>query len=178
MTDPQAASSPAATIGHLAQERRAWPDGAVLQDLAALPPLADEAALNGPTGDWSDVYRFVALAEVCAERRLRAAVPLLLDRAAFGDPGETMRGLRHHLEQIAGPDWDFLADACLHALRSPRPGTRLWAAEQLAVLQIDRTVEALQAALEDPEDEVRAALQSALDALRPPASHIRRQRRR
>ena len=76
------------------------------------------------------------------------------------------------------PSRPTLADACLHALSSPRPGTRLWAAEQLAVLQVDRTAEALEAALQDPEDEVRAAIQSALDALRPLDTHIGRQQRR
>lgn len=77
-------------------------DAEVLDKLVAVPPLADEA---GPC--WNDkeywhqvAYPYAALWSVAAERKLRAAVPLILDRACLGDPGEVMRNLCHALEAI------------------------------------------------------------------------------
>jgi hypothetical protein len=81
-------------IRDLVAERASWSDADVLAELGQLPALADE-------GDpvWNDevywidfAYRYVALSEVAAERRLRPAVGLLLERACNGDPGEMMRG--------------------------------------------------------------------------------------
>jgi hypothetical protein len=49
-----------------------------------------------------------------------------------------MRGLRHSLEAIFNPDWNALADICIDAAKSPRLGTKLWAIDQLIVLEDPR----------------------------------------
>src|ERR1700704_5319285 len=64
----------------------------VVAELAALPPLPDE---DDPAWEqdatWQMAYRFVALAQVSATRRLKPAIRLLLERACYGDPGEMFR---------------------------------------------------------------------------------------
>lgn len=118
-------------IQRLAAERAPRSDGEILDELRAYPPLPDEsdAAWHEPDA-WSRAHLFVALADVCALRRLRDAVPLLLDKMCLGDPGEMMRGIRHPLEGIAQPDWAWLADRCADALASPRAGTSRAAARR------------------------------------------------
>ena len=154
--------SPVETIERLINEHLDWSDKAIIEALRKLPPLSDEAVYMNRDGDWNEIYLFLALADIYAVRKLRPAIMLLFERASFGDPGETMRGVRHSLEAIANPDWDFLADVCLEALDSKRPGTRFWAIEQLGVLHLQRTLEAVRRKLDDPESEVRAAAQSAI----------------
>ncbi len=137
------------------EEFRLAPDAAVLAALAAMPELADASADVWQQDEyWEQVAaRYLALAEVASVRRLREAIPLLLDRACFGDPGEIMRGLRHNLEAIVKPEWGILTDLCLKAARSPRPGTRLWAVDELAVLADPRSESVLlQAALSEVHD--------------------------
>lgn len=124
----------------LLEEFRQLTDAQLLARLEALPPLADE---NDPIWTAPDYWHraaevYLALAEACAERRLRFSISLLLDRACYGDPGEIMRRLRHCLEAIVTPDWSCLADICLERARSPRMGTRLWAIDQLVVLDDPR----------------------------------------
>lgn len=58
---------------------------------------------------------FYLLGALAALRSLRAAIPLLLERACYGDPGEMMRGIRHTLEAIVKPQWDILTDECIQA---------------------------------------------------------------
>ena len=128
-----------------------------MDELRQLPGLLDETAYMQGDADWEDIYLFLALADLCAERRLRPAVGLLLERASAGDPGETMRGLRHNLEAIADDDEEFLADACLAALASERVGARRWAVEELGRLQLKRTLDAVRRCLKDANAEVRQA---------------------
>src|SRR5438094_10673513 len=71
---------PCQIIDDLAAARAKLSDAQVLAELAAVPPLADEA---DPC--WEDdgywhwvVYPYLALWNVAAERQLRAAVPLIL----------------------------------------------------------------------------------------------------
>jgi len=115
-------------------------DAHLITRLQALPPLADEDDPPWVENDYlhntAEVY--VALSEACAERRLRPSISLLLDRACYGDLGEIMRRLRHSLEAIVVPDWTYLADICLGRAHSPRKGTRLWAIDQLTVLDDPR----------------------------------------
>lgn len=117
-------------------------DREILDELEALPGLADESdtCWDDPSY-WQRVASpYLALATIARERRLVAAVRLLLDRASDGDPFETMRGLRHVLEAIMDPDWQALADICRSAASSGRPGTVRWANEQLHVLARGATV--------------------------------------
>lgn len=133
---------------------RVLDDASILNTLRASAPLVDEAdPLWEDPRYWSDVaYLYVALGDIAAMRRLRPAIPLLLERACFGDPGEIMRGLRHQLEAIVNPDWDALTEAVLPLAVSSRLGTRLWAIDQLAVLDDPRARPIFEGASSDHKD--------------------------
>lgn len=117
-----------------------YSDDDIIAKLESVAPLLDE---DDPVWDCEEYWRdtveiYLALSDVSAKRRLRPSIRLLLERACFGDPGETMRGLRNRLEAIVSPDWTYLADICIELAASPRKGTRLWAIEQLAILEDPR----------------------------------------
>ena len=114
---------------------------------------------------WQTAERFTALADIAAERQLRVAIPLLLGRSCYGDPGEMMRGLRHALEAIVAPDYDALTPYCVEAAASPEPGARLWAVDELGVLRDRRGLAALLSALNDSEGEIRRAACLSLSML-------------
>jgi hypothetical protein len=138
----------------------------VLGELAALPPLPDEDdSVWEQDATWQEAYRFGALADVAAVRRLTPAVRLLLDRACYGDPGEMLRGLRHALEAIVNPRWSELADICLEAARSSRPGTRLWAIDQLSVLDDERARPVFEESVRSDPHEISWRAQIGLDRL-------------
>jgi hypothetical protein len=154
-------------IRDLAGERAKCSDEEVLAEIESIPPLADEndAAWDEPTY-WSDIaYRYVALSDVAAERKLRAAVWLLLERACNGDPGEMMRGMRHSFEAIFAPDWRALADVCIELCASQRVGTRMWATHQLMILDDPRAKPVFERALNDDNAEVRGAAAAGLERL-------------
>lgn len=148
---------PAARIAQFVEERASKSDDDVLADLTNFAPLDDEL---------ERALLFVALADVCASRRLRAAAPLLLDRASMSDAGELMRGLRHSLEAIFAPDWAALADVCIEATKSSRAGTRYWAVHALAVLRDPRSEAALSARLDDDVADIRDEATFALNLTR------------
>ena len=154
-------------IEAMATERRGRSDQALLDELADLPPLVDE---DDPS--WNDAaywkraaYPYLALVELATQRRLRAAIRPLLDRACFGDPGEIMRGLRHALEAIVSPDWSELADICIEAARSGRPGTVLWSVDQLLVLEDERARPLLQTLLTSEHEEISSHAKLAIRRL-------------
>jgi hypothetical protein len=154
-------------IDAMARERSERSDQAIIDELVALPPLADEADPNwNDDAYWTRVaYPYLALVEVAAQRRLRTAIRPLLDRACFGDPGEIMRGLRHALEAIVKPDWSALADICIAAIASERPGTVLWAVDQLRVLEDERARPVLLELVRSKHDEIASTAQSAIERL-------------
>lgn len=154
-------------IADLAAARESHSDSEVLAELAALPPLADE---DDPCWEQDDYWRrvaypYLALANIAAARRLRSAIPLLLDRACYGDPGEIMRGLRHNLEAIVATNWSELADACLEAARSTRLGTRLWAIDELTVLEDPRARPIFEEALRTAPEGIRWRAAAGLERL-------------
>lgn len=126
-------------------------DEELLRVAASLPPLADESeSVWLEPVYWSNVaYLFVALGDIAAQRKLRALAPILLDAASFGDPGEIMRGLRHQLEAIFDPEWEALADLAIQKASFHRPGTRLWAIDQLVILDDPRARPIFESALSD-----------------------------
>jgi hypothetical protein len=146
---------PAKTIDATLVEMSTATDDQVLSALAAMDPLPDECDAR-----WDDeafwflvAYRFLGLAEVARDRKLRPAVPLILHRACYGDPGETMRGLRHAIEGIYAPDWHLLADEYLLLARADRLGTRMWAMAGLMILDDPRALPVFEASVrEDPPD--------------------------
>jgi hypothetical protein len=107
----------------------------------------------------------MALSDVAAERKLRPAVRLLLERAGNGVPGEMMRGRRHALERIFNPDWATLADVCIELSASERPGTRLCAIHQLMILDDPRARQIFDRALHDEIDEIRRTAAIGLQRL-------------
>ena len=149
---------PAGNIERLYRERLAWNERDVLAELRSLQPLPPE---RGRTWDseqpWEAAQLLVAHGAVASERRVRSAVPLILDRMCLGDPGEMMRGMRHSLEAAVGHDYARLAALCADACSSPNPGARYWAVQELAVLEECSTVPVAVALLRDPEAEVAEA---------------------
>lgn len=158
---------PAALIAALVERWRDRPPAELLAALAALPPLPpeDDPAWDSPR-HWMDVvWPYVAFGDLAALHELRPAVALLLDRACDGDPGEIMRGLRHSLEHIAGGDWTWLADECIAAIERGRPGTVLWAADQLAILDDPRARPVFERLLGSPHERIRDAADLGLARL-------------
>lgn len=154
-------------IRELVVERASWSDAEVLRELEQLPPLADE---DDPV--WNDgsywrefAYRYVALCDLAAERKMRSAVPLLLERACNGDPGESMRGLINCFEEIFDADWTALADVCAEMYGSKRPGTRLWAIHQLSMLPDPRVRQVLDRAINDEIKGIRDLAVEGLEIL-------------
>lgn len=154
-------------IRDLAAERSKRSDDEVLAEIERISPLADEgdAAWDDPNY-WSNfAYRYVALSDVAAERKLRPAVRLLLERACNGDPGEMMRGLRHSFEAIFAPDWAALADVCMELCESKRAGTRMWATHQLMILDDPRAKSVFERVLNDDNAEIRETAAAGLKRL-------------
>lgn len=147
----------ATAIERLISERRALSDAAVLDELRGLDPLpSDQGATwqSEASSAWQRAHILLALAELAAQRGLAEAVPLVLERMCFGDPGELMRGVRHSLEEAVRGDWELLARQCQAACASPAPGARLWAADELAVLRDPLSVPTLIGLLDDPIVEI------------------------
>ena len=142
-------------------------DSQIIAKLESIPALADE---DDPIWNDKEYWRdtaevFLALSDISAKRRLRPSIRLLLERACYGDPGEIMRGLRHRLEAIAYPDWDYLAEICLDLAHSPRKGTRLWAIEQLAILEDPRAKSLFERSIEIEPSSISAAAAAGLKRL-------------
>jgi len=164
---PDARKRPHQIIAEIAADYAGRSDAVVLADLTALPPLADADDPCWRTDAyWQIAYRYVALADVAGSRRLASAIALLLERASYGDPGEMMRDLRHSLEAIVNPDWPKLAEICIAACRSPRRGTRLWAMDQLAILDDPRAKPIFEAALDGEPPAIRSVAAIGLERLR------------
>jgi hypothetical protein len=127
---------PADAIARMKAERAKRTDAQLIAELTKLKRLPPES--DWSQSDWPSAQLFVALGDLAAKRRLRAAAPLLLERASLGDPGEMMRGLRHTLEAIFKPDWPALVAVCVSQLESRAPGARLWALDQLGSPSAER----------------------------------------
>ncbi len=151
----------------LVQQRLSRSEEEILAELRALPVLPDE---EDPAWEdartWEQADRYLALGQVARERRLRPALPLLLERACFGDPGEMMRGLRHILEAIVDPDLEVLLNVCIDAAGSGHRGARLWAIQELGTLRDRRALPTLERALNDSSKEIRSAAQQAIEMIR------------
>jgi hypothetical protein len=136
-----------------------------LNVLNVLPDETDPQWLEEGSPLWGRMGEFLAFADEVASRELTVGVRPLLDRACFGDPFETMRGLRHRLERAVGGRWHVLTEICVEATGSPRPGTRLWAINQLAILRDPAAIDCLGAALDDDEPRVREEACMAVEML-------------
>jgi hypothetical protein len=112
-------------------------DADILAELAAIPPLVDEADPQWSTGRywtsdaWKDSSVFEALTDIVTSRQLKPSIGLLFEKACVGNPRGLMSGLHYNLAHIVGDDWKFLQDAAYRAAQSTRPGTRRWALKEL-----------------------------------------------
>jgi len=150
---------PIEIINELYEARVGWSDEDILRELAGLPELPD-----GEDGPWfgekgylwaqqetlqnADLY--LALARHVAVRRLKPGVRFLLERASYGDFGEIMRGMCHIFEAAFKGHYSELGDLCSELMHYPRPGTKLWALDQLARLRDRRAIPELLKALYYP----------------------------
>lgn len=92
----------------------------------------DDRTQSAAPAIWKRAAEYRAFLELAAERGLSEAIPLLLQRAPFGDPGEYFRdALQDCLVFAAGTDRNCLFNACSAELNSPRNGTRQWALETI-----------------------------------------------
>ena len=76
-----------------------------------------------------------------------------------------MRGLRHTFEAIMDPEWDELAEVCMAAIESGRPGTVLWAVHQLAVLEDERARPILRELVRSKHQEIASHARIAIQRL-------------
>ena len=149
---------PVISIERLKAERSGRADSAILDELRTLEPLPDEDDERWNQDEtWSRAYLLIALADLLAARRLETGVGLVLDKMCLGDPGETMRGLRHSLEAAASPNWSRLAEACVARCSSERAGTRYWAVDELGVLRDPATLPTILQVFDDHEHDVAVA---------------------
>ncbi len=142
-------------------------DDQIIARLESVAALSDE---GDPVWDGEEYWQvtaevYLALSDVSAKRRLRPAIRFLLERACYGDPGEIMRGLRHSLEAIAAPDLTYLADICIDLASSPRKGTRLWAIEQLTILEDPRAKSIFERAIGTEPYNISEAAERGLERL-------------
>lgn len=158
--------TPYQIIADMVKTRASMSDTEILTELVAISPFPDE---NDPAwtedATWQEVHRFLALAEIAAARRLKPAIRVLLDRACYGDPGEVFRGLRHFNEAIVNPKWSELADICLEAATSSRLGTRLWAIDQLMIMDDERARPVFEKSIQADPEEIRWRAEQGLNRL-------------
>src|SRR5687768_14610154 len=101
-----------------------WSDEAILAEIEGLPVLPDENNEQDthPDGSkqhhWDDpetyslLCRYLALVHIVHDRKLRAGVPLLMERASYGDMGESMRGIWGDFRRVFGLDEATWNDLC------------------------------------------------------------------
>lgn len=140
------------------------PDDQLLAQLALTGPLPDEDDPKWTSDQfWVDVaLPFDALARVACSRKLLQAVPLILDKMCYGDPGEIMRPVCHGFEYIVNPNWDELFPHYSQATESPRRGTRLWSLFCVARLRCEKSRPIFERCLVDSDDQVREAAECGL----------------
>jgi hypothetical protein len=154
------------SIAELVASNSTKTDDEILAELAAFPPLADESDPCWKDDSyWQTANLYLALAEIVATRKLRPAIKLLLERAAYGDPNEIMSGLRHILEAIVNPDWIFLTEVCLEVAQSPRLGTQLWAIDELVLLEDPRAKPIFEEVMKNAPEEIRWRAENGLNRL-------------
>lgn len=159
---------PAEGIGRWRQVIEPLPDDELIARIEGTEPLpdaddGDPAWLEDAT--WDRAEFLLAAADAIGERRLLRAVAPLFQRAALGDAGEMMQGLRHGPERAAAPNWRVLTDIMRPLARHQRAGCRRWAVRELGILRDERALEDLLLALADEQPLVRSEACSSLGML-------------
>jgi hypothetical protein len=148
--------NPSQIIQQMVVQRLVWPNEYILAELKAMPVLPDaDDVLWEHEKTWEQLDLYTALARVSGMKRLKEAIPLLLERACYGDPGERMRVLYPQLESAGNGDWNFLGNACCKAAKSHNSGARLWAIAQLADNRYRHLMHTVVEALDDSAQLVR-----------------------
>jgi hypothetical protein len=117
-------------------------DAEILAELAAIPPVVDEADPSWTTGrywvsdGWKAANVFEALTDIATARQLKPAISLLFTKTCLGNPRGLMSGLHYNVAHIVADDWKFLQDAAYQASQSTRPATRHWGIEELVWGQV------------------------------------------
>jgi hypothetical protein len=145
--------------------RSNWSDEAILAEIEALPVLPDEYNEQSdiPLDDshWLEpetdrlLTRYLALVDIVRNRKLRTGVPLLMERASYGDMGETMRGVWGALSSVFGPDEATWNDLCFQMAQSPHRGVRLWMMQEIGCIDDARSLSVLINGLHDPSPRMR-----------------------
>ena len=140
------------------QEKAAWSDQQLLDELRTLPPMPDEddEAWNlDRTWYYAEIY--LAQLNQAQERKLEATVPYFFAQASYGDPGEILRGpFKSGMYWILNEDEEKLVHYAINAYHSDRRGTRYWAVHQLMVCSNNILArQVLEKALIDPEDRIK-----------------------
>ncbi len=155
---------PCEIIDDMVDARAKRSDRALLTELAALAALPhddDDPIWNDANSQaWQNLYLYRALCEVLSnrKRKLKKAIPLLLDRACSGDPGEVMRNLPDFLWVIADHDRTFLIETYLSHANSSRAGARLYAIDGLGQFRRFDSAQLDEATMESIDSALKRAL--------------------
>jgi hypothetical protein len=92
---------------------------------------------------------------IVQDRKMRPGVPLLMERASYGDMGETMRGVWGALRSVFDSHDTTWNDLCFQMAQSPHRGVRLWMMQEISCIANERSLAALINGLRDPAPLVR-----------------------
>lgn len=117
-----------------------WPVDSILAELRAMPTLPFEADVPAENltavGELYDLFR--CLAGAAALHRMREAVPLLLDRICYSEPGEYFRSyIPSWIAGAAGNDCGYLVGCCVKAIQSGKRGSIHWAINVLCAYRTE-----------------------------------------
>lgn len=123
-------------IERLKAERQNRTNEQILDELSSLPVLPDEEEYETASEESIDqmehhLWVYLALLRIARDRHLKESVPLFLERASFGDMGETMRGLPDILYHVAMDEEYFRREVMQAAESSLHRGARMWAIDAL-----------------------------------------------
>lgn len=136
-----------------------------MAEIQALPVLPDEFNKQSdiPLDDlhWSEpetdrlLDRYLALVAIVRDRKLRAGVPLLMERASYGDMGESMRRVWGSLSSVFDSDRATWNDLCFRMVQSPHRGVRLWMIQEISCIADERSLSVIINGLHDPAPMIR-----------------------
>lgn len=154
-------------IEEFINERIGWTDQQVIAELISTTPLMSEEQWDNSTDpeDSIRLYLYMAHAALVADRRIKAAIIPLLERAGYGDLSETMRTLRNVLVETVDGEIEQLIQPCLIAVTRPQPGCRMWALDALEMFLDKPDIRNVFAkALNDEEAGIRESAKFALQS--------------
>ncbi|WP_338874935.1 hypothetical protein WBJ53_04875 [Spirosoma sp. SC4-14] len=146
-------------------ERESWTVSQVINELLALPPMPDEDDnLWDYTKTWYEAEVFLADVNYAARHHLESVIPILYQKACYGDPGEILRGVfKNSVYDIASRDEEKVIHYAVQAYKSIRNGTRYWAVYSLSFFKdLPQAHSILVDALLDSEHQIRSFAEYSL----------------